>query len=119
MSELFQRFSQEENLRRIQERLNQGAAPAAIIKEMSPQSRDEAVSWGRRLTGWEEYQHAFPAQVVALARAISRRAIQEYRLMLREDGRVVHRSAEGRPWKAPHPDVSFLLAIVGQEALVE
>ena len=119
MSELFQKLSQEEALRRIEERLNHGAAPAAIIKEMSPQSRDEAVSSGRRLTGWEEHLHAFPAQVVALARVISRRAMQAYRLVLREDGRVVGRPAEGRPWKTPHSSVTFPLVVGGEEVQVE
>jgi len=119
MSELFQKLSQEETLRWIDERLNHSAAPPAIIKEMSPRSRDEAVSWGRRLTGWEEHLHAFPAQAVALARVISRRAMQQYRLVLREDGRVVGRPGEGRPWKTPRPDVTFRLAIDGGEVQVE
>ena len=99
MSELFHKCSQEETLLRIQERLNQDIAPAAIIKEMLPHSRDEAVYWGRRLTGWEEYQRACPAQVVALARVISQLAMQAHRMILREDGRVVERTAQGRPWR--------------------
>ena len=115
MSELSQRHSQEEVLRRIQERLNKGAAPAIVIEEMLPKSRDEAVFWGRRLPGWEEYQNDFPAQVVALARVISRRAMQQYRLMLREDGRVVERRTEGKGWKTPLPFAAFSLMVGGEE----
>lgn len=118
MSQLFQQCSQEETLGRIQERLNQGAASVAIIKELSPQSRDEAVSWGRRLTGWDEYHYAFPAQVVALARVISRRAMHEFRLMLREDGCVVERPAERKGWKMPPPAAVFPLVVGGEEVQV-
>ena len=115
MSELFQRHSQEDILRRIQERLNEGAAPATVIEEMLPKSRDEAVFWGRRLPGWEEYQNDFPAQVVAMARVISRRAMQQYRLILREDGRVAERRVEGKGWKTPLPAAAFSLTVGGEE----
>jgi hypothetical protein len=118
MSELFQKPSQEETLQRIQQRLDQGAAPAAIIEEMMPKSRDGAVFWGRRLTGWEEYRDQYPDQVIALARVISRRAMQQYRLMLREDGRVVERRAEGKGWKTPLPAAAFPLMVAGEEVHV-
>jgi hypothetical protein len=119
MSELFQRRSQEETLGRIQERLNENASPAAIIAEMLPQTRDEALSWGRRLTIWEEYHRHYPAQVIALARVISRRAMHEYALTLQEDGRVIERPAEGKPWKTPRPAATFALTVGGEEVRVE
>lgn len=118
MSELFHGFSQEEPLRRIQKRLNQQAAPAAIIEEMLPQSRDGALSWGRRLPVWDEYARQYPAQVISLARVISQRAMREHRLTLRKDGRVVERPAEERGWKTPKPAATFPLTIGGEEVQV-
>src|SRR5581483_8945296 len=88
MSGFFQTRNQEEVLRHIEKRLSQGVAPAVIIKEMLPRTRDRALSWGRRLAVWDEYCPEYPAQVVALARIISQRAMREHGLTLRKDGRV-------------------------------
>lgn len=119
MSELFQGFSQEETLRRIQERLDQQAVPATIIAEMLPQSRDGALSWGRRLAVWDDYRRQCPAQVIALARLISRRAMREHGLTLRKDGRVVVPLAEGKPWRTLKPTSTFPLTIAGEEVQVQ
>jgi hypothetical protein len=107
-----------QTLKRIQDRLSQGLAPALIIEEMLPRSRDDALSWARRLAGWEEYQPAYPAQVIALARLVSLRAMREHGLMLREDGHVVDRPREGKPWKTPTPSLTFRLDVGGQEMRV-
>jgi hypothetical protein len=115
----FQGFSQEETLRRIQERLDQQASPAAIIEEMLPRTRDGALSWGRRLLVWDDYQRQYPAQVVALARIISQRAMREHGLALRKDGRVVKQAAEGKGWKTPRPAATFPLTIGGEQLRVE
>ncbi len=119
MSELFQRRSQEETLRHIQERLEQQTAPAAIIEEMLPQSRDGALSWGRHLAVWDDYQREYPAQVIALARIISQRAMREHGLALRKDGRVVAPPTEGKGWKTPRPVVTFTLTIGGEDVRVD
>lgn len=119
MSALFARRSQEEALEKIRERLSQGAAPAAIIKEMLPQSRDDALFWGRRLPVWDDYRAAYPAQVIALARLISRQAMKAFRLTMREDGRVVERPPEGRRRKTSRPKDTFPLLIGGEEVRVE
>jgi len=44
MSELNQTRTVEESLGRIQERLGQGASPAAVIEESCPRTRDEAIN---------------------------------------------------------------------------
>ena len=119
MTELLHRRSQEETLRRIDERLSQGAAPAAIIKEMLPQSRDEALFWGRRLPVWDEYRATYPAQVIAVARLISRQAMKAFRLAMRDDGRVAERPAEGRRRKTSNPKDTFPLEIGEEEVRVE
>jgi len=118
MSGLLARRSHEDTLGRIQERLSQGATPAAIIEEMMPHTREEAFTWSCRLPGWDEYQNRFPAQAVALARLVSRRAMKEYRLMIREDGRVVERPAERKGWKTPPPDIVFPLVVGGEEVQI-
>jgi hypothetical protein len=118
MSELFQRHSQEETLRRIEEELNQGSSPAAILKEMLPKTRDEALFWGRRLPVWDEYRATYPAQVIAVARLVSRQAMKAFRLTLRDDGRVVERPAEGRQRRATEPTDSFSLTVAGEEVHV-
>ena len=118
MSELFQAHNQEETLRWIQERLSQGTTPAAVIKEMMPKTREEAFTWACRLPGWDEYQNRFLAQALALARLVSRRVMKEYRLMIREDGRVVERPAERKGWKTPPPTAIFPLVIGGEEVQV-
>lgn len=119
MRELFQGFSQEEMLRRIQGRLNQQTAPCAVIEEMMPRTRGEALSWGRRLPVWDEYCRDYPAQVVALARIISQRAMREHGLMLRKDGRVVKLPAESKGCKTPRPAAVFSLSVGGEEVRVE
>jgi hypothetical protein len=119
MSELFQTRNQDQTLRRIQERLDQRAAPLAIIEEMVPRTRDGALSWGRRLAVWDDYQRDYPAQVVALARIISQRAMREHGLTLRKDGRLVKQPAEGKGWKTPSPAATFALTIGGEEVRVE
>lgn len=119
MSELIHARNQEQTLRLIQERLDQGADPAAIIEEMLPQTRDGALSWGRRLALWDDYHREYPAQVVALARIISQRAMREHGLALRKDGRLVERPAEGKGWKTPRPAAVFPLSVGGEEVRVE
>jgi hypothetical protein len=119
MSELFFPLTPEQTLEHIQDRLSQGAGPALIIEELLPRSRDAALSWARRLAGWEENQPAYPAQVIALARLVSLRAMREYDLMLREDGRVVDRPRAGsKPWKTPKPALTFRLDVGGEEVCV-
>lgn len=119
MSELLQRCSQEETLRHIEKRLSQGVAPAVIIKEMLPNTRDGALSWGRRLAVWDDYHREYSAQVVALARLISQRAMREHGLTLRKDGRVVKQSAEGKGGKTPRPAAIFPLSVGREEVRVE
>jgi hypothetical protein len=109
----------EQTLKRIQDRLGQGVAPAQIIEELLPRTRDAALSWARRLAGWEEYQQAYPTQVIALARLVSLRAMREHGLMLRDDGHVVDRPREGKPWKTPQPALTFRLNVGGEEVRVE
>ena len=117
MSELLQRCSQEEILRHIEKRLSQGVAPAVLIKEMLPRTRDGALSWGRRQAVWDDYRREYPAQAVALARIISQRAMREHGLTLRKNGRVVKQPAEGKGWKPP--TAIFPLVIGGEELRVE
>jgi len=119
MSERFQTRSQEEMLQHIQERLTQGTAPALIIKELLPRTRDGALSWGRRLAVWDDYQRQYPAQVIALARIISQRAMREHGLTLRKDGRVVKQPAEAKGRKTPRPTTTFTLKIGGEDVQVE
>jgi len=119
MSELFQTRSPQETLLSIQQRLSQAATPAAVVEEMLPRSRDEALLWGRRLSGWEEFRGRYPDQAISLARVISRRAMQQYRLILRQDGCVVESRAEGKGWKTPRPAASFPLKVGGEEVRVE
>ena len=119
MTELLRRRSQEETLAKIQYRLSHDAAPAVIIKEMLPQSRDEAFAWSGRLPGWDEYRDRFPAQAIAVARLISRQAMKAFRLTMRDDGSVVERPAEGRQRKTSNPKDTFPLMIGGEEVRVE
>jgi hypothetical protein len=119
MSELFQPLGQEETLQQIQDRLNQGASPGAVIEEMLARSRDEALSWGRRLAGWDEYRRQYPAQAIALARVISLRAMREFGLTLRDDGRVVEKAREGKPRQTPKPAMTFRLMAEGEELRVQ
>jgi hypothetical protein len=118
MSESFQPLSRGQTLGRIQERLSQGASAAVIIEEMLPRTRDEALSWGRRLSGWDEYQRQYSAQIVSLARLISRRTMREFGLTLRADGRVVEESRDVKPWKTP-PAVTFQLELSGEPVQVQ
>jgi hypothetical protein len=119
MSDRFLPLTPEETLKRIQGRLGQGTAPACVIEELLPRCRDGAVFWARCLAIWDEYRPAYPAQAVALARLISRRAMREHRLMLREDGRVVEQPREGKTWKTPPPALTFRLDVGGEEVRVE
>ncbi len=118
MNELFLRNSPEEALRHIQERLGQHTAPSAIIVEMLPHTRDAALSWGRRLAVWDDYHREYPAQVIALARIVSQRAMREHGLTLRQDGHVVEQR-EGKGWKTPRPAAVFPLFVAGEEVRVE
>ena len=68
---------------------------------------------------WEEYHRQYPAQAIALARLVSLRSMREHRLILREDGRVVERPAEGKPRRTPKPAVTFPLTVGGEEVRVE
>lgn len=108
-----------DTLKHIQERLSHGLGPQQVIEELLPQTRTDAMTWGRRLPGWEEYGGPFPAQVVALARVVSLRAMRAYRLTLNEDGRVVERRREEQPWKPQKPSLTFPLALGGEEVRVE
>ena len=108
-----------DTLQQIQERLSRGQVPQQVIEELLPQTSAGAVTWARRLTGWEEFGGQFPPQVVALARLISRRAMRAYTLTLSEDGRVIDRTREGRVWQRPPPALTFRLAVQGQELRVE
>ncbi len=119
MSGLFQTLSPEDTLALIHKRLDQGASPATVINELLPQTRDEALSWGRQLPIWEEYHRQYPAQAIALARVISRRAMRQHGMTLRKDGRVVKQPAEGKGWKTPGPAATFLLTIGGEQVRVE
>ena len=118
MSTLFWTLNHEETLQQIHNRLSQGAAPARILAELLPRTKQSALTWGRSLAAWEEFRLGYPPQAIALARLISQRAMREFHLMLREDGRVVDRPAEGARWK-PQPPVSFSLTIGGEEVRVE
>jgi hypothetical protein len=118
MSESFQPLSCEQTLGRIQECLSQGASAAVIIEEMMPQTRDEALRWARRLSGWDEYQRQYPAQIVSLARLISRRTMREFSLTLRADGRVVEKPRDVKPWKTP-PAVTFQLELADEPVQVQ
>jgi hypothetical protein len=109
----------EDTLRRIQDRLGQGATAARVIEELLPRTPDEAVSWARRLPAWDEYRGPYQGQAVALARVVSRRAMRAFGLAFSEDGRVVDRPREGRPWPAPIPVQTFRLAAGGEELVVE
>lgn len=119
MSELFHRRSQEETLQRIRERLDQGATPAVIIREMLPRTHGEALFWGRRLAVWDEYRATYPAQTIAVARLVSRQAMKAFRLTMRDDGRVVERPAQGRQRKTTQPTDTFPLVIGAEEMRVE
>jgi hypothetical protein len=109
----------EDTLRRIQDRLGRGDPPARVIEELLPLTPDEAVGWARRLPAWDEYRGPFQGQAVALARVVSRRAMRAFGLAFSEDGRVVGRPREGRPWPAPIPVQTFRLAAGGEELGVE
>jgi hypothetical protein len=119
MSELSQPLSCGQTLGRIQERLSQGASAIVVIEEMMPRTRDEALSWGRRLAVWDEYAPQYPAQAVALARIVSRRTMREFSLTLRDDGRVVEKSREPIPWQTPMPTLTFPLELAGEPVQVE
>jgi hypothetical protein len=101
-------------LRLIELRLARSTAPAALIEEMLPHTHDEAVTWARRLPIWEEYRGCCPARVIALARLISRRAMQEHDLILTEDGRVTERPREAT--RRPTPQPALVFALCGGEA---
>lgn len=117
MSERFQPLRGEQILARIQARLSEGAYPPVLIEEMLPRTRDDALSWARHLSYWDEYQPHYPAQVIALARLVSRRSMREFRLTLRKDGRVVEQPREVKPWKTP-PAVTFSLELAGEPVRV-
>jgi hypothetical protein len=118
MSELSQPLSCGQTLGRIQERLSQGASAAVIIEELMPRSREGALSWARRLSGWEEYAPQYTAQAVALARIVSRRTMREFSLTLRADGRVEEKPREPTPWQTPPPTLTFLLELAGEPVQV-
>jgi hypothetical protein len=105
----------EATLHVIRDRLDAGTTPTDLIEEMLPRTTDEAVTWARRLTGWED--HSFPKRVVALARIISRRAMQEHGLRITEDGRVTPLSVPSPP--DPTPTRIFSLTIAGEDVRVE
>jgi hypothetical protein len=108
-----------DTLQHIQERLRQGLGPQQVIEELLPVTPTDAVTWARRLPGWEEYGGQFPTQVVALARVVSLRAMRAFSLSLSEDGRVLGRRKEVRPWQPPKPSLTFRLVVGGEEVQVE
>lgn len=105
----------EETLTCIRGRLAAGDRPAAVIGQLLPRTRDEAVTWARRLSVWDEFRDRYGARAVGVARVVSRRAMREHRPTLTEDGRV----ADGRhPARRPQrPSCDFPLP--GGEARVE
>jgi hypothetical protein len=106
-------------LPRIQDRLTRGAAPAEVIAELLPRSREEAVAYARRLPLWDEYRGRYSDQAVALACVISRRAMREFGLAIGEDGRVTERFREGVTPPTPKPSLTFPLAVRGEDVRVE
>jgi hypothetical protein len=101
-----------ETLVLIEHRLK-GQSLSHIIETLLP--RETPITWARRLSGWDEYP--FPAQVKAIARIISQRAMKENGLRLTEDGRVVSRDAKVR--MDPKPERTFTLAIADEQLTVE
>jgi hypothetical protein len=108
-----------DTLQRIQERLSQGLTPQQVIEQLLPRTHGDAMTWAGRLPGWDEYRGQYPAQTVALARVISRRAMRTFGLTLSEDGRVVDGHHKGKPCPTPKPSLAFRLAIRGEELQVE
>jgi hypothetical protein len=106
-------------LQDIQERLSQGHPPTQVIETLSPQTRTDAESWLRRLPIWTEFAGQVPAQVIALARIISQRAMRYFQLKLSDDGRVVSSQFSGPPFETPRPSKSFKLSLSGEEIRVE
>jgi hypothetical protein len=90
-----------------------GQSLSHIIESLLP--RETPVTWARRLSGWEDY--SFPAQVIAVARIISQRAMKENGLKLTEDGRVVSRDAKVR--MDPKPERTFQIAVGDEQLTVE
>jgi hypothetical protein len=104
----------------IRDRLAQGTAPATVIEELAPKSPANALALGRRLSLWDEARGEFSAQVVAIARILSRRAMAQHGLSFDSAGRVVDkRVLQHRP-SANQPVVRrFPLTVAGQELRVE
>lgn len=102
-----------ETLQHIQHRLA-SESPGQIIDALLPQTASGALTWARRLSGWEE--HPFPSQVIGLARVISKQAIRAYGMQLTKDGRVVESGI--KPWRDAKPERTFKLAIAGEEIQV-
>jgi hypothetical protein len=102
----------------IQSRLGEGTPPAQVIAELLPRTSAEAVSWARRLPGWDEERDRYPGQMVALARVISRQALRAFRLRLTDEGRVLDKPIEGALWQRPEPADRFRLTVSGEEGCV-
>jgi len=103
-----------ETLQHIQNGLT-SESPGQVIEALAPKTASGALSWARRLSGWEEFP--FPAQVIGVARIISKIAMRAYGLKLTPEGRVVSHEVKG--WQDRKPERTFLLAIAGEELLVE
>ena len=105
-----------ETLQHIQHRLA-GESPAQVVEALAPQLPSAAVIWVRRLPGWDQFHGQFPGQVIAVARLVSQKALQDHCLKLTEDGRVVSR--ETKAWRDRKPERTFQLRIAGEELSVE
>jgi hypothetical protein len=82
-------LSPQNTLKHIQDRLGQGGKPTQIITDLLPQNRSDALTWGQRLSGWDEYRTQFSGQIIAIARVISKRAMRLHGLAFDDEGRVV------------------------------
>lgn len=101
-----------EALQHIQTRLAL-ETPLDLIDALSPQSQHQAVTWARRLPLWDEYRGEYPAQAVALARAVSRRAMREFGLVFDAEGRVVEKE-QGR---RKEPQTKTWTMQIGEETI--
>ncbi len=101
-----------DTLQHIQTRLA-SETPINVIDALSPQSHAQAVTWSRRLPLWDEYRGDYTGQVVALARAVSRRAMREFGLVFDAEGRVVQKE-EGR---RTEPQTKTWAMQIGEETI--
>jgi hypothetical protein len=106
-------------LETIRSRIDSAADPVAIINELTPRTRPDAVKWARRLPLYDEFAAIYGKQVVGLARTIAKRALRQQGLRVTEDGRIIEevglrpRRSDAKPTRA------FLLPIRDSEVKVE